>query len=74
MANDGATVEIPLSTDHFECAVLLEAVKAEGHEAQLLTEMPDSGSNSFGSPSRLLIFERDLEAVTEILGRSFPIE
>lgn len=69
-----ATVEIPLTTDHFQCSILYEAVLAEGFLVQLLTQMPDSGSHSFATPNRLLVFEADLEGVKEVLGRSFPID
>lgn len=74
MANNDATLEIPLTTDHFQCAVLYEAVLAEGFIVQLLTEMPDTGNHSYGTPNRLLIFEADLEGVNEVLGRSFQVD
>ncbi len=74
MANNGATVEIPLTTDHFQCSVLYESVLAEGFVVQLLTEMPDTGGRSYASPNRLLVFESDLVGIREVLGRSFPID
>ena len=72
MANNGEVVEITLTKDMFECQILFEAVKAEGYEVHLLTDVGDTGMALPASASRLAVRSVDLDAVREILGRSHP--
>lgn len=62
--------EILLSGDRFENEILAEAIKAEGFDVSL---GPDQSLGTFGlsRPSTLFVQTSDVDAVREIIARSF---
>ena len=66
-------VEITLTLDTFECHVLHEAVRAEGYQVELVTDMGDTGAVLPAMPGRLLVHAEDVDAIRKIINESHPL-
>ena len=62
--------EILLSNDRFESEILTEAVKAEGFDVSVVHDEYGAGTGG-ATPSKLFVHTADVDAVREIIARSF---
>jgi hypothetical protein len=65
-------VDITLTRDLFECEIIAEAVRAEGYEVHLISDVGENTSTPVHA-SRLRVHATDLDAIREIIERSHPL-
>ena len=62
-------VEVALTHNRFQSAVLYEAVRSEGYEVEFVDDNSNHASGGPGLPSKLLVKSADVPAVQAILIR-----
>ena len=66
--------EILLSSDRFQSEVISEAVIAEGYQVEVVHDESSGGVGAPAHQSRLLVHKADVDAVREIVNRSYALD
>jgi len=71
--HSGRVTDVEVGFDRFEAAMILESCRAEGLQVEFLQMDRNLLGPGHVEPHRLLVLEADLEAVMQIINRSFPL-